>query len=85
MIMCEYRTKIKSQANQGQTINAAIQRKTYGTETAERISQSKGADYQPLLTRETKGNNASTRLRHGVRMANVTGLSWSLPIMDDTM
>ena len=44
-----------------------------------------GADYKPLLTRETKGNNASTRQKHGVRMANATGLSWSLPIMEDTM
>ena len=50
-----------------------------------RLSEPERADHKPLLTRETKGNNASTPQKHGVRMANVTGLSWSLPIMVKTM
>ena len=50
-----------------------------------RVSEPVRVDRKPLLTRETKGNNASRPQKHGVRMANVTGLSWSLPVMVKTM
>ena len=85
----------KSRAKQEEIINPAIKKSIWHRDQGKalddqepikgRVGQPTGADHKPLLTQETKGNNASTRQRHGVRMANVTGLSWNLPIMDNTM